>query len=482
MSNAGKILIQRLAGSSLLCAKWPSPAQSLRGLRQQICRSHQPVAVSGLSNASHLFRYRVRDRSWSHVAARSFHQSAIFQALRPRKTDAKEEKGLAFNQRDLSLEDLQQVFGDETPPVRQANLLLRVIHGRRNDGTLDLPLSPNMQALLNIYPRAFDHGLAWLRENYYVDEDEAILARLEREEAGQFYSPSALKQQGQDAGLYHPQSGNYQAELSDSGREGDVWGKSQLERIRAENEAKAAEEEERLQQQIDDIMARKQIEQENKNKSLAARPEQGVQIAEELRPPNEFDKWVLRAKNAGQSKITLKDAEAMSFARRVFPSAVFVALIVAGCYLFAQYWTPPRRADRMNPDISLTYSTILAIAGINLVVFFAWRFPPAWGLLNKYFAMTPGYPRVLSLLGCTFSHQGGWHFLNNMLGLMILGSSLHEDVGRGTFLAIWIASGVCGSLASLVFHAARRSFATSVLGASGSVCGTLAALTWLNAE
>ena len=482
MSNAGKVLIQRLAGSCLPCARWPSPAHSLRSLRQPICRPIRNISSASFPNGIYFSPFRTQQRPLSHAAARSFHQSFAARALRPRKINETEEKGLAFTDQDLFPDELQEIFDNNAPPAKHANQLLRVIHGRRTDGTLDLPLSLGMQALLEIYPDAFNQGLSWLREKYYVDEDMAILDRLEREEAGEMFSPSELKQRGQDAGLYHPQSGTYQAELSDSGREGDVWGKSQLESIRAENEARAAKEEEELQQQIDGIMARKQIEQENKNKALAERPEQGVQIAEEIRPPNEFDKWVLRAKNQAQSKVELDDAAKMSFAKRVFPSAVFVALVLAGCYLYAQYWTPPRRADRMNPDISLTYATISAIVGINLLVYAAWRFPPAWGLLNKYFVMTPGYPRVLSLLGCTFSHQGIWHLFNNMLGLVILGSSLHEDIGRGTFLAIWIASGVSGSLASLVFHAARRSFVTSSVGASGSVCGTVAALCWLNAE
>lgn len=332
------------------------------------------------------------------------------------------------------------------------------------------------------YPHAFDCGLDWLRQNYHIDEDAAIIARIEREEAGEDYSPSELTQRGQDLGLYHPQSGSYQAQLSESGREGDVWGKSELESLREENEAAAAKEEEELQTQIDQIMAKHQLEQETKNKSLAERTELNIEVSQEIPPPNEFEKWVLRARNKGQSKVTMDDAAAMSFIQRVLPSALFVALVCIGSYLYAQYWVPPRRADRMFPDMSLTYSTILAIAGINLFVFMAWKFPPAWPVLNRYFVMTPGYPRALSMLGCTFSHQGGWHLFNNMLGLLILGSSLHEDIGRGTFLAIWIASGACGSLASLLFHAARASFVTSSVGASGSVCGTVAALCWLNAE
>lgn len=482
MSNAGKIVIQRLAGSCLPCTRWPSPAHFLRSARLPRCRSNQNIPPSTLASTKVFCGLPNQTRSLSQTAVRSFRRSATAYALRPHKDEQQEEKGLAFGDRDLSQQELKEVFGNDSPPAWKANQLLRILHGRRNDGTLDLPLSPNMQALLDQHPFAFESGLNWLRQNHYIDEDEAILARLEREETEQEYSPSELAQRGHDLGLYRPQSGAYQAALSDSGREGDVWGKSQLESLRAENEAEAAKEEEALQQQIDEIMARKQIEQESKQKALAHLPQQGLEVAQEVLPPNEFEKWVLRAKNQGESNVVMDEVTKMTFAQRVLPSAVFVALVCVGCYLFAQYWVPPRRADRFSPDVSLTYTTILAITGINLTIYMAWKFPPAWRLLNKYFVMTPGYPRALSMLGCTFSHQGGWHLFNNMLGLTILGSSLHEDIGRGTFLAIWIASGVCGSLASLIFHAARRSFATSSVGASGSVCGTVAALCWLNAE
>lgn len=485
MSNAGKVLIQRLAGTHLPCARWTSPAQSFRGLRQPVCRPFDNIAPRRFSDVKHPLQSHTTTNPLRHAAVRSFSQSVTAHILRPRKDDPQdeqEEKGLAFMDRELSLHELSHIFGRRRPPAAKANQLLRILHGRRNDGTLDLPLSPNMRVLLQQYPSAFDQSLSWLRENYEVDEDTAILERLDREAAAEEYSPSELKQRGQDLGLYHPQSGKYQAELSDSGREGDVWGKSALESIRAENEAKAAEEEEELQKQIDEIMATKQLEQETKNKSLTERPDQSLQTAEEIRAPNEFEKWILRAKNKAGSKIEMDDVEAVSFTQRVLPSAVFVALIGIGCYLYAQYWTPPRRADRLAPNISLTYATVLTIAGLNLLIFTAWRFPPAWSLLTKYFVMTPGYPRALSMVGSTFSHQTWWHLFNNMLGLFILGTSLHEDVGRGTFLAIWLASGVCGSLASLSFHAARRSFVTSSLGASGSVCGTVAALCWLHAD
>ena len=123
------------------------------------------------------------------------------------------------------------------------------------------------------------------------------MARIDREEQGEEYSPSELEQRAQDVGLYAPQSGNYQAKLSK--KEGDVFGQSEIDRIRERNIAAAAQEEEKLQSQIDKIMHELQEKQEEKNKALALRPETGLESAQEIRPPNSFDRWVLKNKNAG---------------------------------------------------------------------------------------------------------------------------------------------------------------------------------------
>jgi rhomboid-like protein len=415
--------------------------------------------------------------------------------LRRRKgAQEPEETGFAFQEGDLSKQELEDVYGFVHPPPARANALLRVINAQRYDGTLDLPLSPSMQATLKQYPYAYNSALKWLRENHYIDEDAAIIDRINREEMGERRPPSELKQGGPEVNAYGPQSGRYQAQLSDSGREGDVFGRSELDQIRAANEAKLQKEDEDFQAQIDTQMAElkqkteRQIaeaaEANTRNKDLATRPEQGLESVKPIRPPNEFEKWMLRARHEATSKFTLDSPEIanMTFSQRVFPSAVFVALFCVGCYLFAQYWVPPRRADRMYPDLSLTYATIAGVVAINLAVYYLWRTPLFVGLFNKYMIMVPAFPRAFSMLGATFSHQNYSHFLTNMAGLLFIGSMLHEEVGRGTFLALYIASGVCGQLASLTWYAYRNVLITSNLGASGAVSGITAALCWLNAE
>ena len=503
MNNAATVASHRLAGGLTFCARWPPPTLPIR-LACQSFRSCLPRDSRTIRSATRPFTLQLstQKRCFAQRSTSPFHASPVTNALRPRKNEEPQEKGLAFRSRNLSSTELAPVFGKDSPKPQAANYLLRVLHGRRNDGTLDLPLPADLQTVITKHPAAIEDGLNWLRQNYPIDEDAAIVARLEREEVGQEYSPSELEQRANDIGLYGPQSGRYHARLSDSAREGDVWGQSELEKIRAENEAKAAREEEELKAEIDQKMAeehlrreavtQKRLEQQKQatelardNKALATQSERGLSDdVKALRPPNEYEKWVIRNKKQSTSDLELDSTEVadMSWARRVLPSAFFVTLICIGCYLYSQYWTPPRRSDRRYPDWPLTYATIWGLVACNIFIFMTWRFPPAWKLLNKFFIMVPGYPRVLSMVGNTFSHVTKLHLFNNMACLTIIGSALHEEVGRGTFLGIYIAGGAVGSLACLIWYTARGVLITSSMGASGCVCAIAAALCWLNAD
>lgn len=139
---------------------------------------------------------------------------------------------------------------------------------------------------------------------------------------------------------------------------------------------------------------------------------------------------------------------------------------------------PPARADRLWPNISLSWATILGIAATNVFVFALWRaFPPAWRILNRYFVNVTALPSTFSMLGSMFSHQQVLHLAVNM-GFLIfipIAATLHEEVGRGTFLAIYIASGLLGSFAPFAYWTLRGQLTMTSLGASGAVFGVLAA-------
>jgi len=60
--------------------------------------------------------------------------------------------------------------------------------------------------------------------------------------------------------------------------------------------------------------------------------------------------------------------------------------------------------------------------------------------------------------------------------------AVHDDVGRGTFLAIYLGSGVTATYASLVINVLRKRWATYSFGASAATYGVLAAtcVLWAN--
>lgn len=114
------------------------------------------------------------------------------------------------------------------------NRALSVLQGRRLAGTLDKSLPTDITR--TVRTRTIENGLHWLRNNYPVDEDAAILARIEREDKEE---EERLLRYVQDLG---PQSGTWGAQL---GEGNDIYGKSVLKEVRKENEARLLAEQEK---------------------------------------------------------------------------------------------------------------------------------------------------------------------------------------------------------------------------------------------
>ena len=71
------------------------------------------------------------------------------------------------------------------------------------------------------------------------------------------------------------------------------------------------------------------------------------------------------------------------------------------------------------------------------------------------------------LLTSVFVHAGMSHLLLNAFSLWLLGTLVEARVGTGRLLAVYLASGVAGSLATLWYHSAGVNSA----GASGAIFG-----------
>lgn len=79
---------------------------------------------------------------------------------------------------------------------------------------------------------------------------------------------------------------------------------------------------------------------------------------------------------------------------------------------------------------------------------------------------------ILTFLTSTFLHGGFDHFFNNMALLLIMGILVEREFGSARFLAIYLLSGLAGSLGHYLFHAFDY---RPMIGASGAVAGVMAA-------
>ncbi|EPS35322.1 hypothetical protein H072_11297 [Dactylellina haptotyla CBS 200.50] len=176
------------------------------------------------------------------------------------------------------------------------------------------------------------------------------------------------------------------------------------------------------------------------------------------------------------------DPEDISAVRRLFPSFVFLLAVLGGCFYYATTYTPPKPQERIFPNMPIAVATVAGIVGANFVVFLAWRVRPWWKFLNKYFVQRPGNPTPFGIIGSTFSHHKLMHFGANMVGLFFLGTTLCDQIGRGNFLALYLASGALSSFGSLALNVFLRRFYVFGLGASGAVFGVLGGFATLNPD
>jgi rhomboid-like protein len=145
-------------------------------------------------------------------------------------------------------------------------------------------------------------------------------------------------------------------------------------------------------------------------------------------------------------------------------------------------YIPPRREGRLWPETAPSVSTCVLIAMLNGIIFVAWRYPGFWYAMNRYFVLSAGHPNTFSVLGNIFSHQQSWHLIQNMAFLFALAPKVHEDIGRGNFIALYMSTGIIGALFNLYVNVLTRKFAMASVGASGALCGVLGAFFMLRDE
>ena len=339
----------------------------------------------------------------------------------------------------LSKPQVAKVLGRNVD-FQEGNSLLNQLQHQRISGTLDQGVSAP-EIMLN-------RAIAWLRKNYPMDEDAAIIARLDKE------------LEKEERGLGRVNEAQHGTKASDN------YSISVLDQIKEKNKLKAAKEKE----------AKEKEEQggENGKGSTSAKTAPRAIVSRRT----ESAEWVKKYKEKATSNC--KEPPKMTKFQRLWPATLMTLAVVGLSALFAQCYYPPSWKARLWPDIPPAAATVFAMVGVNATVFLLWRIPQMWQFMNRWFVLTPGSPYSFTLVGNIFSHQSFPHLLTNMAMLWFVGAGLHNEIGRGNFLAVFFTCGVVSSYVSLSYHVSRSIFYTSSLGASGAVCGLVA--TWLSLD
>ncbi|KAF2094833.1 rhomboid-domain-containing protein [Rhizodiscina lignyota] len=383
---------------------------------------------------------------------------------------------------------IKQIFGANADiDSDTGNYLLSVIHYRRETGSLaEHGVGPTIHEVWS--EEMGQRGLKWLRERYPLDE-EAAAADWAEHEAAKLEDNMYIKR-GQQLGLYkRDKDSEVDTEKDDTGWRDIVYGKSGLDMIREENIARRAEkhrqkeEEERREEQRQRANAQLELAQAESARKLGRRRD-GRPLPKNQKRSGESDALVGTEKESAwdywRRRAVVLDSPTpprLSTMERIGPTTLVTLLTVAACILFASIYTPPDRDSRWFPDVPPAIATALGLTAIHVLVFLAWRgLGPAWRFLNMYFVHVPGYPFAMSTIGSVFSHQELAHLAVNSLWLGTVCVQLHELIGRGNFLAVYVSSGVIGVWASMVWHVSRGVLITSSLGASGAIYGCISAL------
>ena len=128
------------------------------------------------------------------------------------------------------------------------------------------------------------------------------------------------------------------------------------------------------------------------------------------------------------------------------------------------FWpSPPYVAVPLLIDLTVLVWLVMVLSGVSATAPTG-RELAAWGS-NVSSLTLHGQPwRLLTSL---FVHGGATHLALNMFSLWLLGLMLEQRVGPGRLLAVYLASGVAASLATVWYHAGG----INSTGASGAIFG-----------
>ena len=289
----------------------------------------------------------------------------------------------------MSVDQLCQIFGKNVN-FHLGNGVLRKLHQQRVSGRLDEAVDEAEADAVMV-----ENALQWLRERHPIDEEAAMNNRVEEEEGKAEQEAIAKIQKLQN---WKPQD---RAEVE------GIYGRSAFEELRKEKKQRRAKREEE--------MAAYRVSTETAVATRKAERERAL-----LDRRKETTAWVQKHRDNAQM-VNILESEKLSAVQRLIPSAAFVAVLVGGCILCAAVSQGQESNRRVFTGLAPASATVLVIAAANVAVFLAWRYPPLWRSMNRYFLLITAQPNTWSLLGSTFSHQQPVHLLVNMLIICLVG-------------------------------------------------------------
>lgn len=284
-------------------------------------------------------------------------------------------------------DDVTKIFGKGVEKDLAIEILSKVQKQRRQ-GTLD--------QTLDYQPELLDKALKYLRARYPLDEEAAIIARLDRELDGEWNLPqkNPNKSRSGRSGLQEIREINKQKYEAKKEKEAQQARLEQTQNVENSRPAEAQ------------LVSRKQKEVVGDD-GMVRRPGHRPMPA-----------WVARY----YDNATARTIPQLTKAQRLIPSAIFTIGAVGIAILFAYAYSPPAADARLFPGVAPAAAAVMGIIALNFLIFVSWKVPPLWKFMNSNFMVIPAIPKAFSMLGAEFSHQQFLHMFSNMLGIWFLGT------------------------------------------------------------
>lgn len=404
--------------------------------------------------------------------------------------------GMPLPNGELSQAEINAVFGAEELDANTGNYILNVMHWRRLSGALiDLQLSFPKNS--GVTREQAIRGLQYLRQEMPEVDEEANGRQWAEEENERLQQE--LRERAVKLKLYRPEELETQEDepLPPESDQGTEDGRrrneeSVLQTVRQVNEAKW--EKEQAEKKVAEEKAELAALQSRRGPlelGAGVQPDTqmilygpgGISISapqtKAWLQPVERKPWVKYYEERAQI-IKENVVPNLSLLRRLGPSFLLLLATLWFANFLSENYTPPPKEARMWPDYPPSVATLTALTAALGVFFIANRMPPLWRTFSKYFTLVPAYPYAASILGSTLRHDTLTHLATNTATLWLMGLLLHEYVGRGTFLAVFLATSATGGFASLGYHVLRQSWGTYIFGCSNAVLGVVGAVCTLH--